>query len=257
VSLRRLWGLGTVGRLEDPTFTVKTALIFTPYPGATAQDVETEVSEVIESALQQMQQLDYVTSKSTPGLSQVTVEIKTTYDGGELPQVWDEMRLRLRDLRADLPSGARDPTINDDFGDVYGLFYAVETQGRSPAEQREIARSLRRGLLPVEGVARVEIQGLIDEEITVEIPSARLTSLGLPPTQLLSVIDDENEVFVRWRDIRGHAAAAHFRAAGLYRHAGNRRAAAGGAGRCRPDRAVRHRSRVARRGRTARADHPP
>lgn len=190
-----LWGLGTVGRLEDPTFTVKTALIFTPYPGATAEDVETEVSEVIESALQQMQQLDYVTSKSTPGLSQVTVEIKTTFDGGELPQVWDEMRLRLRDLRADLPSGARDPTINDDFGDVYGLFYAVETQGRSPAEQREIARSLRRGLLPVEGVARVEIQGLIDEEITVEIPSARLTSLGLPPTQLLSVIEEENTVF--------------------------------------------------------------
>jgi multidrug efflux pump subunit AcrB len=190
-----LWGLNTVGRLEDPTFTVKTALIFTPYPGATAKEVETEVSEVIESALQQMQQLDYITSTSTPGLSQVTVEIKTTYDGSELPQVWDEMRLRLRDLRADLPSAARDPTINDDFGDVYGLFYAVETEGHSPAEQREIARSLRRGLLPVEGVARVEIQGLIDEEITVAIPSARLTSLGLPPTQLLSVIEDENNVF--------------------------------------------------------------
>ncbi|MGM0660989.1 MAG: efflux RND transporter permease subunit [Pseudomonadota bacterium] len=190
-----LWGLNTIGRLEDPTFTVKTALIFTSYPGATAEDVETEVSEVIESALQQMQQLDYITSESTPGLSQVTVEIKTTFDGSELPQVWDEMRLRLRDLRGDLPEGARDPTINDDFGDVYGLFYAVETEGHSPAEQREIARSLRRGLLPVEGVARVEIQGLIPEEITVEIPSARLTSLGLPPTQLLSVIDDENNVF--------------------------------------------------------------
>ena len=103
-----LWGLNTVGRLEDPTFTVKTALIFTPYPGATAEDVETEVSEVIESALQQMQQLDYITSKSTPGLSQITVEIKTTYDGSELPQIWDEMRLRLRDLRDQLPAGARD-----------------------------------------------------------------------------------------------------------------------------------------------------
>ena len=190
-----LWGLNTVARLEDPTFTVKTALIFTPYPGAIAEDVETEVSEVIESALQQMQQLDYITSKSTPGLSQVTVEIKTTYDGSELPQVWDEMRRRLRDLRGDLPAGARDPTINDDFGDVYGLFYAVETEGHSPAEQREIARSLRRGLLPVDGVAKVEIQGLTPEEITVEMPSSRLTSLGLPPTQLLSVIDEENNVF--------------------------------------------------------------
>ena len=190
-----LWGLNTIGRLEDPTFTVTTALIFTSFPGATAEEVETEVSEVIESALQQMQQLDYITSKSTPGLSQVTVEIKTTYDGSELPQVWDEMRLRLRDLRGDLPEGARDPTVNDDFGDVYGLFYAVETKGHSPAEQREIARSLRRGLLPVEGVAKVEIQGLTPEEITVEVSSARLTSLGLPPTQLLSAIDEENNVF--------------------------------------------------------------
>ena len=190
-----LWGLNTIGRLEDPTFTVKTALIFTSYPGASAEDVETEVSEVIESALQQMQQLDYITSKSTPGLSQVTVEIKTTYDGDELPQVWDEMRLRLRDLRGDLPDAARDPIVNDDFGDVYGLFYAVETADQSPAEQREIARSLRRGLLPVEGVAKVEIQGLTPEEITVEVSSARLTSLGLPPTQLLSVINEENNVF--------------------------------------------------------------
>lgn len=190
-----IWGLSTIGRLEDPTFTVKTALIFTPYPGATAEEVETEVSEVIESALQQMQQLDHVTSKSTPGMSQVTVEIKTTYGGGALPQIWDEMRLRLRDLRGDLPEGVREPIINDDFGDVYGLFYAVETEGHSPAEQREIARALRRGVLPVEGVAKVEIQGLTPEEITVEIASARLTSLGLPPTQLLSVIDEENQVF--------------------------------------------------------------
>ncbi|MEI4233699.1 efflux RND transporter permease subunit [Roseovarius sp. D22-M7] len=190
-----IWGLNTVGRLEDPTFTVKTALIFTPYPGANAEDVETEVSEVIESALQQMQQLDYITSKSTPGLSQVTVEIKTTYDGSELPQIWDEMRLRLRDLRDQLPTGARQSNVNDDFGDVYGLFYAVETEGSGPAEQREIARTLRRGLLPVEGVAKVEIQGLIPEEITVAISSARLTNLGLPPTQLLGVIDDENDVF--------------------------------------------------------------
>ena len=190
-----LWGLNTVGRLEDPTFTVKTALVFTPFPGATAEEVETEVSEVIESALQQMTQLDYITSKSTPGMSQVTVEIKTTYDGSELPQVWDEMRLRLRDLQQELPAGAHGPVINDDFGDVYGLFYAIETENRTPSEQREIARSLRRGLLPVDGVAKVQIQGLIPEEITVAIPSSRLTSLGLPPTQLLSVIDEENTVY--------------------------------------------------------------
>ena len=190
-----MWGLGTVGRLEDPSFTLKTALVFVPYPGATAEEVEEQVSEVIEGALQQMQQLRRIESKSTPGMSQITVEITVTFGADEMPQVWDEMRRRISDLSGDLPAGAREPIINDDFGDVYGMFYAVGTNGYSPSEQREIARFLRRGLVSVDGVAKVEIQGLTEEEITVAIPSSRLTSLGLPPTQILAAISDENRVF--------------------------------------------------------------
>ncbi|WP_082436379.1 efflux RND transporter permease subunit [Loktanella sp. 5RATIMAR09] len=190
-----IWGLGTVGRLEDPSFTLKTALVFVPYPGATAEEVEEQVSEVIEGALQQMKQLRRIESKSTPGMSQITVEIEDTFGADEMPQVWDEMRRRLSDLSGDLPAGAREPIINDDFGDVYGMFYAVATNGYSPSEQREIARFLRRGLVSVDGVAKVEIQGLTEEEITVAIPSSRLTSLGLPPNQILAAIADENRVF--------------------------------------------------------------
>jgi len=190
-----VWGLSTVGRLEDPSFTLKTALVFIPYPGATAEEVEEEVSEVVEEALQQMKQLDRIESKSMPGMSQIIVDIENTFGPNEMPQVWDEMRRRLRDIRGELPDGARDPIINDDFGDVYGMFYAVTTKGYSPTEQREIARFLRRGLVSIDGVAKVEIQGLIEEEITVAIPSSRLSSLGLPPNQMLAAISDENKVF--------------------------------------------------------------
>ena len=190
-----LWGLNTVGRLEDPSFTLKTALVFVPYPGATAMEVEEEVADVVESALQQMKQLDRVESKSMPGMAQITVEIEMTYGPDEIPQVWDEMRRRIRDIEGELPSGAQSPIINDDFGDVYGMFYAVTADGLSPTAQRELATKLRRGLVTVDGVAKVEVQGLAEEEIIISVPSARLTELGLPPDQILGIIADENQVF--------------------------------------------------------------
>ena len=189
------WGLNTVGRLEDPSFTLKTALVFVPYPGATAVEVEEEVSDVIEDALQQMKQLDRVESKSMPGMAQITVEIEMTYGPDEIPQVWDEMRRRISDVAGELPAGARPPIINDDFGDVYGMFYAVTTDGLSPREQRDLATRLRLGLVTVDGVAKVEVQGITEEVINITVPSARLTELGLPPTQVLGVLTDENQVF--------------------------------------------------------------
>ena len=182
------WGLNTVGRLEDPSFTLKTALVFVPYPGATAVEVE-------ENALQQMKQLDRVESKSMPGMAQITVEIEMTYGPDEIPQVWDEMRRRISDVQGDLPTGALPPIINDDFGDVYGMFYAVTTEGLSPTEQRDLATTLRLGLVTVDGVAKVEVQGLTEEVINISIPSSRLTELGLPPNQILGVLADENKVF--------------------------------------------------------------
>ncbi|MAS43821.1 MAG: MFS transporter [Rhodobacteraceae bacterium] len=189
-----LWGLANVGRLEDPGFTLKTAIVFTSYPGASSEDVEREVTEVLESAIQQMPQLDRVESKSMPGRSQITVEIKDTYGADEIPQVWDELRRRLGDAQGDLPDGAQTPQVNDDFGDVYGLYYAVKASGYSAADQREIARSLRRELLTVPGVAKVETLGLPEEVVMVEVPSARLGRLGIPPEQVLGLLASENAV---------------------------------------------------------------
>jgi multidrug efflux pump subunit AcrB len=189
-----LWGFSAVGRLEDPGFTLKTALVFTPYPGASALEVESEVTETLETAIQGMPQLHWVASKSSPGLSQITVEIKDTYGPREMPQVWDELRRRLSDAAVDLPAGAGPPMVDDDFGDVYGLYYAVTAEGYGPAERREIARTLRRELLTLPGVAKVEVLGLAEEVVTVEVPSARLERLGIPPEQVMGLLGGENAV---------------------------------------------------------------
>lgn len=189
-----LWGLNSVGRLEDPAFTIKQAIIFTPYPGATALEVEKEVTEVIESATQQLSQLDEVTSKSMPGMSEVTVEMKSTFDGTEMPQIWDELRRKINDVQADLPQGAKPSIVNDDFGDVYGLFYAVTAPDFTDAQKRHLATFLRRELLTVPGVAKVTTAGEPTETIYVEISNKRLASLGIPIEQVISTLNDENTV---------------------------------------------------------------
>jgi multidrug efflux pump subunit AcrB len=189
-----LWGLNSVGRLEDPAFTIKQAVVVTPYPGATAQEVEQEVTEVLESAVQQMPQLDFVTSKSTPGMSQLEVEIKSTYDGSAIPQIWDELRRKINDAQGSLPAGAGPSSVNDDFGDVFGLFYAVTAPGFSDADKRDIATFLRRELLTVPNVAKVTTAGEPTETIYIEISNERLTRFGIPVSQVLSTIQSENSV---------------------------------------------------------------
>ncbi len=163
-----IWGFMSLGRLEDPAFTIKQAVIATQYPGATAEQVALEVSEPLESAIQQMGEVDVITSINQPGRSLIEVEIKSTYDGTELPDIWTRLRAKVRDAARSLPSGVGDPYVNDGFGDVFGLFYAVTADGFSDGEKHDLATFLRRELLTVEGVADVEVQGLPDEAIFVE-----------------------------------------------------------------------------------------
>lgn len=187
-----IWGFNTVGRLEDPAFTLKQAVIVTQYPGATAEEVELEVTEVLEAAVQQMAQLDRVTSKSMPGVSEVTVEMKSTYDGGDIPQIWDELRRRVGDAR--LPAGVNPPFVNDNFGDVFGLFYAVTAPGLSDVAQRDLSTFLRRELLTVTGVARVTTAGEPTETIYIEVSNERLARLGIGVDQVIGAIQSENTV---------------------------------------------------------------
>lgn len=189
-----LWGILTLGRLEDPAFTLKQAIVVTPYPGATAAEVELEVTEHLESAIQQMSQLKRITSKSVPGRSEITVEIQDTYDGSEIPQVWDELRRKVGDYQRALPEGAGPSSVNDDFSDVFGIFYAVTAEAFSDREIRDIASFLRRELLTVPGVSKVETRGLPNEVIYVDIPNDRLVATGLPLSQVINSIQAENTV---------------------------------------------------------------
>ncbi len=189
-----LYGLAQIGRLEDPAFTIKQAKVITAYSGASAVEVEKEVTERLESAIQQLSQLKEITSVSKPGRSEITVEIKSTYDSNSLPQVWDELRRKVNDAAGQLPAGAGKPTVVDDFGDVYGLFYAVTAPGFTPREVKELVKDLRRNLLTVPGVAKVDMAGAVDQQIYVEISQDRLAQLGISLDDVQTVLSQENTV---------------------------------------------------------------
>ncbi|WOI56301.1 efflux RND transporter permease subunit [Palleronia sp. LCG004] len=189
-----LWGFATLGRLEDPAFTIKNAIILTQYPGASAEEVAREVSEPLESAIQQMSEVDTITSSNKPGLSRISVEISDTFDGTQLPQIWDKLRARVGDARRSLPSDAAAPIVNDSFGDVYGIFYAVTAPGFSDSEIHDIGDFMRREILAVEGVADVSVSGLPEEAIFVEPNNAIISNLGIPPNAIAQAIETSNAV---------------------------------------------------------------
>ncbi|AZB66352.1 efflux RND transporter permease subunit (plasmid) [Cereibacter sphaeroides] len=189
-----LWGFATVGRLEDPAFSIKSVVVITEYPGASAEQVAREVSEPLESAIQQMGELENISSVNTRGMSRITVDVQSTYGPDELPQIWETLRNRVDGARGDLPQNASAPFVNDAFGDVYGLFYAVTAPGYSDSEIHEFATHIRRELLVVEGVADVVLDGLPQEAIYVEPYPSILNSLGLPLSAISGAVSTADAV---------------------------------------------------------------
>ncbi len=189
-----LYGIETVGRLEDPVFPIKNAYIITTYPGASAVEVEQEITDVIEAALQELPYLDFMTSKSVPGRSEVQVELLEHFGAAEIPQIWDELRRRVSEAAGRLPPGAGVPLVEDDFGDVYGILYAISAPDYSPADIHDISRHIATGIKQVSGVAKVHTAGEPHEAIYVEIDHERLVSLGLPLDAVFSSISRENQI---------------------------------------------------------------
>lgn len=181
-----------IGRLEDPEFTIKVAQVITPYPGATAQEVAEEVTDKIETAVQQMGQLKEVTSTSYPGKSLVRVEIQDHYGKQVLPQVWDELRRKVNDVQESLPQGAGPSVVVDDYGDVFGVYYAVYGDGFSYAELKDYAKLLRRELLLCDDVAKIELLGARQEAVYFEISRAKMSQLGVAPEQIYGILQGQN-----------------------------------------------------------------
>ncbi|MCT4627572.1 efflux RND transporter permease subunit [Halodesulfovibrio sp.] len=183
-----------MGKLEDPEFTLKTAIVITQYPGASTVQVEEEVTDVLETAIQQMESLKHVRSMSRPGLSVVWVDIQESKRARELPQIWDDLRKKMRDVTPTLPPGVRAPMVKDDFGDVYGVFLTVTSDGFSYAELKKQVDELRKELLLVKNVAKVEIWGAQRECIYVDMSSTSLAERGIPPASVFNALDKQNIV---------------------------------------------------------------
>lgn len=183
-----------LGQLEDPEFTVKNALIITPYPGASVQEVEQEVTDKIESALQEMPELNSLHSRSMPGFSLIDVEIKGEYWSDRLPQVWDILRRKVNDVQTSLPSGAGTPDIVDDFGDVYGLMLGVVGDGFSYREIEDYVKIMQKEISLIKGVARVDLWGNQQSAIYIDISENKLASLGISPSTITHLLRNQNLV---------------------------------------------------------------
>ena len=183
-----------LGRLEDPSFTLKTAMIITAYPGASPEQVEEELSYPIENALQQLPYVDYVTSISSAGLSQISVEMKNHYRKKDLKQIWNELRSKMDDLAPTLPPGVQPSQIMDDFGDVYGILLAVTGDGYSYEELKDYVDFLRRELVLVNGVGKVSIAGEQQEQVVVEVSRNKLSALGISPERIYQLLQTQNQV---------------------------------------------------------------
>lgn len=194
LALGGLFAFNGLGRLEDPQFTIKQAMIVTQYPGASSQEVEEEVTLPIENALQQLPYIEHVVSITTAGMSQVEVEMKSIYRKDDLAQIWDEMRRKINDMASSLPPGVNAPIINDDFADVYGMFFAVTGEGYSFAELADYTDYLRRELALVDGVGKLITGGKRLEQVFIEVDRAKLAASGFSVQSISQALQGQNLV---------------------------------------------------------------
>lgn len=183
-----------LGQDEDPPFTFRAMVVRTYWPGATAQQVAEQVTDKLERTLQEVPYADKIRSYSKPGESQIIFEIKDSSKPQEVANVWYTVRKKIGDMRYTLPGNIQGPFFNDDFGDVYGVIYALSGDGYSYAELKDFADDVRQKLLRVKDVAKVEQFGVQDERIWVEVSQKRLAQMGLDFNSVLQQLGAQNAV---------------------------------------------------------------
>jgi multidrug efflux pump subunit AcrB len=189
-----LFSYMNLGKLEDAEIAIKSAVILTPYPGASAHEVELEVTDVIEKALQKLENIDEIRSRSMAGLSEITIDVQEQVHSDELPQMWDHLRRKVSDIKGDLPEAAMEPIVNDDFGDVYGIFVTVTGEGYKYNEFYDYVDLLRREFLEVEGVKRIEFFGAETEVVDLQFSAEKLANLNINPMLIVQALNDEGSV---------------------------------------------------------------
>ena len=181
-----------LGQDEDPPFTFRAMVVRAYWPGATAEQVAEQVADRIEKTLQEVPYADKIRSYSKPGETLIIFQLKDSSPPQEVPQIWYTARKKVGDMRGTLPQGVVGPFFNDEFGDVYGVIYALQGEGFSPADKKQVADDVRQRLLRVKDVSKVELFGVQDEKLYIEISQKRLATLGLNLQQVLDALGQQN-----------------------------------------------------------------
>jgi multidrug efflux pump len=183
-----------LGQDEDPPFTFRVMAIRLFYPGATAQQVTEQVVDKIEKTLQEVPLSDKIRSYSKPGEALIIFQVKDSGNPKDVPNIWYSVRKKVGDIRGTLPPGVQGPFFNDEFGDVFGVMYALKTDGFSYAEGKAFADDVRQQLLRVKDVSKVELFGVQDEKLYVELSQKRLSQLGLDFNAVIAQLGAQNAV---------------------------------------------------------------
>lgn len=183
-----------MGKLEDAPFTIKQALVLTPYPGASPSEVQTQVTDILEESIQSLGELYYLKTENRAGLSKITVYVKKEIRAHEIQQLWDKLRRKVNDVQGKLPAGAGTSVVNDDFGDVLGVFYGLTGDGRTYRELEDEAKLIKNEFLKVKDVAKVEIYGTQTPTIDVSVSPSVMARSGITTADIAHAFEAQNKV---------------------------------------------------------------
>src|SRR5712692_5312540 len=181
-----------LGRAEDPSYTIKVMVIQAFWPGATAEEMQSQVADRIEKRLQELPYFDYVKTYSRPGVTVLQPVLKDNVPGRRVPDIWYQTRKKSTDIKKDLPEGVIGPVFNDEYGDVFSAVYMLSGEGVSLAELKYYAEMARQRLLQVRDVTKVDTTGTIDQRIYIEYSYKKLSTLGVSPQVVIDSIRKQN-----------------------------------------------------------------
>ena len=184
----------SLGRAEDPSFTIKVAVVTTMWPGATAADMQLQVADPIEKKLQELPYFDKVTTYTKPSFTAMQVAFKDNTPAREVPELFYQIRKKISDIKDDLPAGIIGPSVNDEYGDVDSILYMLTAKGADYAQMKKVAEGLRQRLLKVKDVTKVNLYGTQDEKIYIEFSNTKLATLGITTEQIFQSLARQNAV---------------------------------------------------------------
>ena len=183
-----------LGREEDPSFTIKTMVIQSKWPGATQEETLKQITDRIEKKLEELDSLDYVKSYTRPGESTVYVYLRDTTQAKDIPEIWYQVRKKINDIRGQFPQGMQGPGFNDEFGDVFGSIYAFTADGLTMRQLRDYVEQARAEIRGVPGLGKIEMVGQQDEVLYLNFSTRKLAALGIDQRQVIQSLQSQNAV---------------------------------------------------------------